>query len=669
MTESLSEPLYVEFMSRDGKYTTKEEYLNNPKKICRYFDTIESMEAYKQEFFDFIDNQKKVDGNRCLGVDIETSKRDGRDILKGDKPDFRRDRLSIIQVSNTEQTWVFNINNLNKGQFKPFITKLCEIAWAGHNIKFDCKFVHRDYHVRPSLVFDTENAAKNIIVEPNRSYNFQTVAKEYMQLHLPKEEQIANWGSMLPTTSMIAYAARDAYYSFELKNVLTTKLNEITRLKSGNINSRYITDLGVYHKLFHLEMECLLIFIDMENYGFHLDRKTLQLNCDTMDQVEKDHILTLLDEVGYKKFNPRSPKQIKELFATHYPESGRYDETEKFIFLKDIESVDKEHLKPFIKLGLPLVDKIYDFKALTGQVQRLEEFEELIDESDRVYPDFRLWGTVTSRTSCKKPNLQNIKNKSVHGVNLKALFEAPFGKELIVVDFSQIQLIIIAALTHDPVMKDVIINGPNIKLPMHEGGLDLHISTAAAVTGKAWEEITKDERKRGKPLNFGFCFGMSWASFIDYAWLQYDVRFDKEGAKDARNAFFSLYKGIDRWHKNVLASSRGGTYYCRSIYGRDMKAFKFTDATNYPVQATEALILKMSLVLIKNELVKKNLLQYADLVNIVHDEVVYEVEASKSEEVFEIVCRNMSEAGRVILNGALPVRVEGHIVKRWSEAK
>ena len=126
---------------------------------------------------------------------------------------------------------------------------------------------------------------------------------------------------------------------------------------------------------------------------------------------------------------------------------------------------------------------------------------------------------------------------------------------------------------------------------------------------------------------------------------------------------------MKEWHEEVQASRRGNKYYTKSFYGREAWAYNFTDATNYPVQAAEALMVKLALVCIERELVQKDLRKYAQLVNTVHDEVIYETTEEVAEEVLEIVERQMVSCGELVIEHRLPVRVEGHVANSWYEGK
>lgn len=625
--------------------------------ICSFVETEEGVREITPLIESFIESHD------FYAVDLETSRKDGREIGGGSDsgPNFRSDVLSCIQISDGRKTFMIKCTHLSIAFLRPLVEKLATKPWVGQNIKFDLRFIHRDYGVLPPAVFDTEIAAKTVYMDSDSFYNLKALCSRYLNIDLPKDMQKSNWGAFFLTDTQIAYAAKDPYYTYKLFEVLREKMLDHNTSKSTNVDSIYYKTWGIDNVLFNMEMEVIKIFTVMENHGFYVDVDKCSTHYASIMKVANAYIAEAQTIARDFKCNIRAPEQVLQKIKTLYPTEGRINEAGVFEKVSLIEKADKDTLKFFVGKGMPFIDVVYKYKDLTGNIQRLEEFIELSEEN-RVYPDFRVWGAKTGRTSCKKPNLQNIKNKEKAGVNLKSLFIAPEGKDLIVVDFSQIQLVIIAAMTKDPVMMDVIMNGA-------EKGIDLHKMTAAAINSCEIADVTSEMRKKAKPCNFGFSFGMGANSFQEYALLGYDVYFTPEEAIAARNRFFEQYQGIAEWHRDIQASRRGNMYYTKSFYGREIWARNFNDATNYPVQAAEAIIMKMSLIYIEQELKKRDLRSKAQLVNLVHDEVIYEVSKDVSQEVFEVVTKNMSLAGEKVLKGLLPVRVEGHICSNWADGK
>jgi DNA polymerase-1 len=645
------------------------EFIDNPEETdnpwCYYVDTVEGLEALKPALFDLVDRAP------WLGFDIETSKKDGRKIKRNDPIGWETDILSAISLCHGEEVHVIKTSHMEKTSIRPYIEKMAEKPWVGHNIKFDLRFVYRDYRVLPPKVYDTEIAARASEIFKGKRFRLIDVVAEYLGVHLSKEEQISNWGARFITGSQVAYAGRDTYYLPQLVPMLNKKMDEDFRTRSTNELSPYIHIFGCWNKIFHLEMELVLIFTRMEDAGVYMDLATIDKGMLAANQIEGKLIKEFIDLVDDPKMNPRSPVKVLEMLVSKYPRQGYMDEFGKWQPVSALRkkgpkgngSVAQDDIKPYVGQGMPIIDKLYEYRVLTGNLQRLKEFSVMTNRNDsRIRTSFRLWGAVSGRTSNPKPNLQNVKNKERAGINLRALFVAPPGKKLVVVDYSACQLVICAALTKDPIMMDVIINGP-------AQGVDLHKKTASIITGIDVHDITKVERKYAKAVNFGLIFGMGAPTLIEYAKTTFDLSFTLEQSKEYRRKFFEEYKAVKRWHEEVSKSQFAGKYPCITMYGRKSLATSFTEATNYPIQGTEADMIKLAMVLIDQEFRKRKFGDRAFLVNMIHDELVAECDENLAEEVKDIIEKKMVQAGDMIIKHIVPVTAEGTICDCWAEGK
>ena len=256
--------------------------------------------------------------------------------------------------------------------------------------------------------------------------------------------------------------------------------------------------------------------------------------------------------------------------------------------------------------------------------------------------------TATGRFSCKEPPLQTIpRNKQI-----RECFRAEAGNNLIIADYSQIELRIAAEISKDPVM-----------IEAYSKGQDLHTLTASIITGKPAEEVTKNDRQLAKAVNFGLIYGAGAETLRDYAKSNYDIDLTLKDAEHFRRKFFKLYRGLSRWHDRVNSRQEYVTHTLGGRYRKFNRKYKYklTDRLNSPVQGTGADILKKALVLLRPQI--KCL---AKLVHIVHDEIILETPAERAEEVKKILEETMIEAGQYYIK-MVPVEVEGNICDSWAE--
>jgi DNA polymerase-1 len=192
------------------------------------------------------------------------------------------------------------------------------------------------------------------------------------------------------------------------------------------------------------------------------------------------------------------------------------------------------------------------FKGCTGF---FEPWSHQIDASGRIHSVFKPWGTVTGRMSSGKEDAEKISGTKNHrGVNLqqvprnallRSVFGAPPGYIFVEADYSQVELRVAAFLSGDRHM-----------LHLYNTGQDIHMAMAMLMTGKPASEVTKEERKKAKAVNFGFLYGMGWRKFVATAWLNYGVRVTEEEAQAFRTAFFDAYPGLRPWHSRQRALAR-----------------------------------------------------------------------------------------------------------------
>jgi DNA polymerase-1 len=254
--------------------------------------------------------------------------------------------------------------------------------------------------------------------------------------------------------------------------------------------------------------------------------------------------------------------------------------------------------------------------------------------------------------ACDHPNLQNIPKSGP----LRSYIRAPEGRIFVIADFSQIELRIAAKISGDPQM-----------LSAYAEGRDLHTLTARSLTDH--KDISKDDRKLAKAINFGLLYGMGAKGLQAYAFKSYGVEMGLEEAALYRRRFFQTYHGLKRWHDNERRAWLCGDTETRTLTGRRrMDVERLTDRLNAPVQGTGADGLKLALALLWE---RRDEFSGAAPVLVCHDEIVIECDPEQAVDAKALLKRAMIEGMDTVMNYTdevdVPVEVEARIARSWGE--
>jgi len=553
-----------------------------------------------------VECQKRM-GAEALGIDCETS---GLDPLLH--------KVCLIQIATKDHpVMIVDMRELQGQDLSPLQALLTGPALKiFQNAKFDLKMLQQAGLEVEGSLFDTM-IASYLLAGGRRiageGFSLKAIAKKYLNIDLSKEQQVSNWEGEL-TVEQLQYACNDAKILLKLRDILRKKLAENNLAETAR-----------------LEFDCIYSVADMELNGIFLDKEAIEEQKETLiadiEQAEQEARADLGD------VNLKSPKQLLPLLQK---KTG-----------KKLESTDKEYLK---SIGHPLFTKLIEYKEkykfYTDNFVALPE--KIHKRTGRIQASFNQMGTETGRFTCNDPNLQQIPRRK----EIRNCFRPEMGNKFIIADYSQIELRIGAELSEDPVM-----------IEAYSQGRDLHTLTASFITGKAIEEVTKNDRQLAKAVNFGLLYGAGAETFRKVAKSDYGIEITSQEAVNFRNKFFELYKGVKQWHDRTKAKQE---YITHTIGGRFRKfsrleEYKLTDRLNSPDQGTGADILKKAMVLLRPRIKEQ-----AKIVHIVHDEIILEAPETKAEEVKKILEDAMREAGQYYLK-LVPVEVEGNICNSWAE--
>lgn len=589
------------------------------------------MEVYFQVITDaetLTEACEKLSGYNSLGFDTETT---DLDPFNGN--------IRLVQLSNGAETKVIDLKPFReKGDLRtlPELAPLRDllinpkIEKVAHNAKFDAKWVKHHLGVDVGGLFDTLLASQLIAAgDQDRRHNLAEVTSFFLGQELDKSEQVSDWSANELSHSQVEYAARDAATMLPLREKVWEKL------KSDELD-----------RAAKLEFDCVMPVAAMEQNGFYLDRGRW------LEQLEK-----------VKKMQAKLADELQDMLSAGVAQASLFGRAEINLdsqaqvsdALKNLgvpipESTRGWQLQPLAN-QYPVVAKLLEYrsvaKSLTSFGENILEF--IKPQTGRIHADFRMIGAPTGRFSCSNPNLQQIP----HGEEYRRAFTAPEGKKLIVADYSQIELRILADFSNDENFINAFISGA-----------DFHAQAAAQVFNVKPEDVTADQRTFAKRLNFGVVYGIGASRFAMMTGVS------QTEAENIMRRYFATYRKLDAWLREagqkalkdrISRTASGRMYRFRfDETDRGQVAGARRNAMNFPIQGSSADILKRSLRLLHDAMAGTS----AKLVNIVHDEIIVECDANEAEQTAQMLEKAMVSAGQEIVT-KVPIKVDVKIADEW----
>ena len=520
-------------------------------------------------------------------------------------------------------------------QIKPILENNA-VEKIGHHLKYDAHiFENHGIHLQ-GWYFDTM-LASYVLNSVATRHGMDDVARLYLSHLTTSYEQIAGKGVKQKTFNQIEietaahYAAEDAHVTYRLYEVLSAKLQKHPEL------------VNILH---NIEMPVARVLTSMEENGIQLDLKFLdQLGVDfaqTMQDLENQIV-----ELAGENFNVSSPKQVGEiLFDKLGLKGGKKTATGQY-------STSESVLE---KIEHPISSLILDYRGLSKLKSTYTDglLKQANNDTHRVHTSYHQALTATGRLSSTDPNLQNIPIRTEIGRQIRKAFVAPEGRILLAADYSQIELRLMAHFSQDEALVHAFNNGQ-----------DVHRRTAAEVLGIALEDVTSDQRRQAKAVNFGLLYGMSEFGLIR------QLGFTREESQNYIKQYFHRYPGIYEYmqrtrqvalEQGFVETITGRRLYTPDIDARNMMVRKGAEraAINAPLQGSAAEIIKMAMIEVDKILPKdqaKMLLQ-------VHDELVFEVDADAADEL----APKLAEVMQSVVEISVPLVVEVGKGNNWDEA-
>ncbi len=488
-------------------------------------------------------------------------------------------------------------------------SKVFDIALFEHMIKSEKKgFALKD------LSFDYSNYVLSEKISPG---DYEKI-REVMELAYEKQIETAN--------------------NLELYDYTTKNIKQYLGVKN---------DLLV-NSLKKIEEPISCILARMEDRGIKLDKETLLELKEEVDKRVSELEKSIYNSVGHE-FNINSPKQLSDVLFNELqlPKSRK---------LSTKESVLRK-----MKGMHPIIDFLLDYREVSKiSSTYVEPLLSIINESkdNSVHTDFKQTGTSSGRFSSVNPNMQNIPISGEWASKVRNCFVAREGYKLMAIDYSQMELRIMADISKDKTLSQDFIDSK-----------DIHAATASRILDKDIEEITKKERSLGKTINFGMIFGQTsygLASLLDI---------DVEESSRYINEYFEIYPGVEEYMRNTEKEAREKGYVqtmfgtTRNVSGlrsrnKRVSSAAGREAINMPIQGTEADIMKFVMIKLQ-DMIDEKYNRKAHMLLQIHDEIVFEVEESEIDRFKE-------DAQDVMINVVkldVPLKTHISVGNSWDKLK
>ncbi len=497
------------------------------------------------------------------------------------------------------------------------------------NAKFDMKFLQQAGLPVAGRVFDTYLAAQ-LLRQKTRlvKLGLDTLAQHYLSRDVAKDYQTSDWrGTLSP--AQYEYAARDAAILLPLREAMIRDLQ-----------SEDLVDVA------QLEFHCLPAVVEMELTGIQLDLDRWQRVGEHLEQQQAAAAAALHKQLGNK-----AAVQL-DFFGDNESSLNLDSQQQVLQGLKGlgipVTNTAKNQLIPLAREH-PVVQDLLAYRKASKALQAFiySVPETIHPTTGRLHPQYHQIGAATGRFSCGHPNLQQIPRSR----EFRSCFVAKAGHKLVIADYSQIELRVVAEISRDETMIDA-----------YRTGQDLHRLTASLIANKTLDGVTKDERQAAKAVNFGLVYAMGARGLKTYAETTYGVAMTLEEAELFRQRFFQAYSGVAAWHKSVKVSDAQAARTLAGRVHRWRHGASVSGLYNYPVQGTAADIVKQALA----DLVDALRGCSAKIVGMVHDEIILETAADEASRTAQILKATMEAAGARYLR-RVPVVADAMVVENWAE--
>lgn len=600
-------------------------------------DSYEVKIVYKEDFKDFIE---KLKNQNLFAFDTETTSLNifeaelvGVSFCFDTKTSYYVPLLHEVMFEENKQVDIDEFISLVKKIFENENQKK-----TGHNLKYDIQ-IFKNYGVNVKGVsFDTMIAAY-LLSPDDLSFSLSSTAKKYLGLDgIEYKDVIGKKDNFSQVDIQCAanYSAEDSYFSWMLYLKLSKELEE-----------KELTKV-----FYDIDLPLLDVLSKMELNGVCIDTESLKKSSIFLGEELKTLENEIYELAGGSTFNINSPKQLSFILFEKLRISTKGIKKTTQGYSTDVTTLEK------LKGVHPIADKLLQyrsvFKLKSTYIDSLPLY--VSKKTGRLHTKFNQAVTGTGRLSSSDPNLQNIPVKTEEGRKIRDAFIAPKGKVVISADYSQVELRVLAHMSHDKALIEAFKNNE-----------DIHTKTSKFIFNLGEDEIpTSEQRRLGKVINFGVVYGMS--AFR----LSKELSINMFTAQKYIDGFFQKYSGVKAYFDKLLVEVKEKGYvstmfgrkrFTASIdkEGRD-KGYLNRMAINAPIQGTAADIIKLSMLNIQREIEKNN--YPLKMIIQIHDELVFECDESFKEKGAEFIKFQMEN----VLKLEVPLKVDVGVGASWGEA-
>lgn len=576
----------------------------------------------------------EIDSDQLIAFDIETTGLDTKkDRLVGFSFALDQKRAYYVPIGHRYlgAGSQINIEDALKAVDKIFSAKV-----IGHNLKFDLSLFYYQYGFKPLVPF-ADTMIMAWLLNPSNKVGLDILAKQFFHYEMKPFKSLVKKGESFADVDIASatfYAAEDAWMTYRLYFALD-KAMEYSAIEYLQENAQ------------RWEYPFINVLIAMEQRGIKLDE--LQL-CQLQGELSKQ-ILSLSRSIyalAGREFNIRSTQQLGViLFEELGLKGGRRTKTGFSTNESVLQSLIDQH---------EIIPKILEYrmvqKILSTYVEPLLKLARE-DEQSRVYTSFLQTGTATGRLSSKDPNLQNIPVRSPLGRSVRRAFVAKEGYKLLSIDYSQIELRLLAHFSKDAALIEAF-----------ESGLDIHMATAIKLFGK---EHAQEKRNFAKSINFGLLYGMGPKK------LSAELGIEQKEAKEIIKSYFASFPTVKAFLNQIQEDVKEKEYVETLLRRRRIfdyknangmqKAAYLREAVNTVFQGSAADLIKLSMLKIEEVMTQERI--RGSMLLQIHDELIFEIDAQEIEEVGERL--------KSIMEGVMTLEVPLHcslsIGDSWGELK
>jgi DNA polymerase I len=513
-------------------------------------------------------------------------------------------------------------------------------AKLGHHLKYDGHVLANHGIALDGMRYDSM-LESYVLNSTATRHDMDSTAKKYLGIDTIHFETVAGKGAKQITFDQVAieiaaeYSAEDADVTMQLHRHLWTELGKIPALKA------------LYETI---EQPLVPVLMRMEAHGVLIDRKMLGVQSQELAK-RMIEVVDLAHQEAGGPFNIDSPKQLQEILFTklQLPVLGKTPTGQPSTAENVLEELAENY---------PLPKLVLEYRGLAKLKSTYTDTlpEQINERTGRVHTSYHQAVAATGRLSSTDPNLQNIPIRTPEGRRIRQAFIAPQGSRLMAADYSQIELRIMAHLSGDEGL-----------LKAFAADKDIHQATAAEVFGVKLDQVSSDQRRSAKAINFGLIYGMSAFG------LARQLGIDRTSAQRYVGLYFERYPGVKEFMERTRIQARSAGYvetvYGRRLYlpdinSRDRARQQYAErsAINAPMQGTAADIIKRAMIDVDRWI--RESAAPARLIMQVHDELVLEVESSAVAQVGDELRKHMSGAAEL----RVPLKVDVGVGDNWDEA-